>query len=147
MKLTKAQEEVLMVLIALEGYRKNKRWDNENLWEVSCELALDEGGYDLREKVKDLRALSDTGMIKFDYDEDLEIEEGEEYLYNQIAGIWLLDRGRNYIVRLDEPLLKRLAGEAWDNIKNWLERANINIDSLFKVEIKTGDISGIKIQK
>lgn len=78
MKLTKAQEEVLMVLIALEGYRKNKRWDNENLWEVSCELALDEGGYDLREKVKDLRALSDTGMIKFDYDEDLEIEEGEE---------------------------------------------------------------------
>lgn len=140
MKLAKEQEVLLILLVTLDGYRLKEGYENENLWEVSCDLALDESGYDLREKVKDLRVLADAGMIKFVYDEDLEMEDGEEDLYDQIDGIWLMDAGRRYIARLEEPLFKRLAGEAWDSTKGWFKSLNINLDSLIKIEI-----NGIKI--
>lgn len=147
-KLTKEQEVLLMVLVAIDSYRIQEGWKNDDLWEVSCELALNEGGYDLREKVKDLRALADAGLIMFIYDEDLEIEEGEEDLYDQIESIKLKDTGKRYIARMEESLLRRLASDAWESAKGWFGKIDFSVDSLIEIEIngiKTGDIAIAKM--
>ena len=78
MKLTTEQEELLVVLVAVEDYKTDKKYKSNELLDKIGDLGMEENGFYMDEQIDDFKALKSNNLIKFeceDWDKDEEIDD------------------------------------------------------------------------
>ena len=130
MKLTTEQEELLVVLVAVEDYNTDKKYKNNELLDKIGDLGMEENGFYMDEQIDDFKALKSNNLIKFeceDWDKD---EEIDDYIISPITYIEVLDKGRDYIRHMSDSKIIKV----WEAIKGYLSNLNVSMDSLIKIE-------------
>ena len=130
MKLTTEQEELLVVLVAVEDYKTDKKYKSNELLDKIGDLGMEENGFYMDEQIDDFKALKSNNLIKFeceDWDKD---EEIDDYIISPITYIEVLDKGRDYIRHMSDSKIIKV----WEDIKGYLSNLNVSMDSLIKIE-------------
>ena len=130
MKLTTEQEELLVVLVAVEDYKTDKKYKSNELLDKIGDLGMEENGFYMDEQIDDFKALKSNNLIKFeceDWDKD---EEIDDYIISPITSIEVLDKGRDYIRHMSDSKIIKV----WEAIKGYLSNLNVSMDSLIKIE-------------
>ena len=130
MKLTTEQEELLVVLVAVEDYKTDKKYKSNELLDKIGDLGMEENGFYMDEQIDDFKALKSNNLIKFeceDWDKD---EEIDDYIISPITYIEVLDKGRDYIRHMSDSKIIKV----WEAIKGYLSNLNVCMDSLIKIE-------------
>ncbi len=130
MKLTTEQEELLVVLVAVEDYKTDKKYKSNELLDKIGDLGMEENGFYMDEQIDDFKALKSNNLIKFeceDWDKD---EEIDDYIISPITYIEVLDKGRDYIRHMSDSKIIKV----WEAIKGYLSNLNVSMDSLIKIE-------------
>ena len=130
MKLTTEQEELLVVLVAVEDYKTDKKYKSNELLDKIGDLGMEENGFYMDEQIDDFKALKSNNLIKFeceDWDKD---EEIDDYVMSPITYIEVLDKGRDYIRHMSDSKIIKV----WEAIKGYLSNLNVSMDSLIKIE-------------
>ena len=130
MKLTTEQEELLVVLVAVEDYKTDKKYKSNELLDKIGDLGMEENGFYMVEQIDDFKALKSNNLIKFeceDWDKD---EEIDDYIISPITYIEVLDKGRDYIRHMSDSKIIKV----WEAIKGYLSNLNVSMDSLIKIE-------------
>ena len=130
MKLTTEQEELLVVLVAVEDYKTDKKYKSNELLDKIGDLGMEENGFYMDEQIDDFKALKSNNLIKIeceDWDKD---EEIDDYIISPITYIEVLDKGRDYIRHMSDSKIIKV----WEAIKGYLSNLNVSMDSLIKIE-------------
>lgn len=130
MKLTTEQETLLVVLVAVEDYKTDKKYKSNELLDKIGDLGMEENGFYMDEQIDDFKALKSNNLIKFeceDWDKD---EEIDDYIISPITYIEVLDKGRDYIRHMSDSKIIKV----WEAIKGYLSNLNVSMDSLIKIE-------------
>ena len=130
MKLTTEQEELLVVLVAVEDYKTDKKYKSNELLDKIGDLGMEENGFYMDEQIDDFKALKSNNLIKLeceDWDKD---EEIDDYIISPITYIEVLDKGRDYIRHMSDSKIIKV----WEAIKGYLSNLNVSMDSLIKIE-------------
>ena len=64
MKLTTEQEELLVVLVAVEDYKTDKKYKSNELLDKIGDLGMEENGFYMDEQIDDFKALKSNNLIK-----------------------------------------------------------------------------------
>lgn len=130
MKLTTEQEELLVVLVAVEDYKTDKKYKSNELLDKIGDLGMEENGFYMDEQIDDFKALKSNNLIKFECEDWEKDEEIDDYVMSPITYIEVLDKGRNYIRHMSDSKIIKV----WEAIKGYLSNLNVSMDSLIKIE-------------
>ena len=131
MKLTTEQEELLVVLVAVEDYNTDKKYKSNELLDKIGDLGMEENGFYMDEQIDDFKALKSNNLIKFeceDWDKD---EEIDDYIISPITYIEVLDKGRNYIKHMNDSIIRKM----WESIKKYWGHLNLSPEAFVKIEV------------
>ena len=131
MKLTTEQEELLVVLVAVEDYKTDKKYKSNELLDKIGDLGMEENGFYMDEQIDDFKALKSNNLIKFeceDWDKD---EEIDDYIISPITYIEVLDKGRNYIKHMNDSIIRKM----WESIKKYWGNLNLSPEAFVKIEV------------
>ena len=130
MKLTTEQEELLVVLVAVEDYKTDKKYKSNELLDKIGDLGMEENGFYMDEQIDDFKALKSNNIIKFESEDGDKDEEIDDYIISPITYIEVLDKGRDYIRHMSDSKIIKV----WEAIKGYLSNLNVSMDSLIKIE-------------
>lgn len=130
MKLTTEQEELLVVLVAVEDYKTDKKYKSNELLDKIGDLGMEENGFYMDEQIDDFKALKSNNLIKFECEDWEKDEEIDDYVMSPITYIEVLDKGRDYIRHMSDSKIIKV----WEAIKGYLSNLNVSMDSLIKIE-------------
>lgn len=131
MKLTTEQEELLVVLVAVEDYKTDKKYKSNELLDKIGDLGMEENGFYMDEQIDDFKALKSNNLIKFeceDWDKD---EEIDDYIISPITYIEVLDKGRDYIRHMSDSIIRKM----WESIKKYWGNLNLSPEAFVKIEV------------
>ena len=63
MKLTTEQEELLVVLVAVEDYKTDKKYKSNELLDKIGDLGMEENGFYMDEQIDDFKALKSNNLL------------------------------------------------------------------------------------
>ncbi len=127
MRLTKEQEALLAVLVAVTDYEMDEDYEDHGLLDKIGELQMEEHGFDLDSKIEDFKKLSEAGLIEFDCMD----EEYRNDMETSVTYLEVLDKGREYLKHMGDPKVVKAAREIWEYAVGVIKDAGININIEF----------------
>ncbi len=131
MKLTTEQEELLVVLVAVEDYKTDKKYKSNELLDKIGDLGMEENGFYMDEQIDDFKALKSNNLIKFECEDWEKDEEIDDYVMSPITYIEVLDKGRNYIKHMNDYIIRKM----WESIKKYWGNLNLSPEAFVKIEV------------